>query len=306
MKASVLLPIVFPEDLDGLVSMARDTLSFLSGQNDLSPNNPKVTSCLTDFVGAVQHLHGRGDASRLEQADVRNIRQPLLQQLARAEYEMELHWAKDYVGRGEIKTGDLNDFWYRQCYIDLVEEEVTAMKSVGITPSSASRIVFIGSGPLPMTAIDMHLQTGAKIVCIDNAPEAVSLSRKMIENLGLSDDITVSQAEGDKFDYVGSDIVFVAALARNKDNIVANIRTTAPAAYVAVRSVEKGAKAMLYEEIAPDAFLKQGLTHVGNSQDTHETTFNTTMLFAPRERSAPSCMACKNVCPNRKFGIGGQ
>lgn len=124
-------PVSFPDDLDGLVIMARDTLSFLKDQTDLSPNNAGVSTCLTDFVGAVQHLHGRGDAARLEQSDVRNIKKPLLQQLARAEYEMELHWAKDYVSRGEITPNDLNDFWYRQCYMDLVEEEVTAMQSVG-------------------------------------------------------------------------------------------------------------------------------------------------------------------------------
>ncbi len=135
-----------------------------------------------------------------------------------------------------------------------------------------------------MTAIDMHLQTGAKIVCVDNDADAVLLSRQMIENLGLSDAISVHKAEGDKFDYAGSEIVFVAALATQKDNIVANIRTTAPEAYVAVRSVEKGAKALLYQEIAPTAFMDQGLTYVGKSEDTHETTFNQTIIFAPRER----------------------
>ena len=90
------------------------------------------------------------------------------------------------------------------------------MNRAGIQPSSESQIVFIGSGPLPMTAIDMHLQTGAKIVCVDNDPEAVLLSRQMIENLGLSGSISVHQAEGDKFDYAGSDVVFVAALATSK------------------------------------------------------------------------------------------
>lgn len=145
-----------------------------------------------------------------------------------------------------------------------------------------------------MTAIDMHLQTGAEIVCIDNDPNAVMLSRQMIENLGLSDAISVHKAEGDKFNYTGSEVVFVAALASNKDNIIANIRTTAPEAYVAVRFVEKGAKAMLYEEIAPTAFLNQGLDYFGKSLDTHDTTFNQTLLFAPRALSAPSGADCKN------------
>lgn len=303
MATSIISPVSFPTDLEGLVDMARSVLSFLQDQTDLSPRNLSVNSCLNDFVGAVQHLHGTGDAERLEQADVRNIRQPLLEKLAKAEYEMELHWAKDYVSREVITTDDLDDFWYRQCYIDLVEEEVTAMNKVGIQPTKENKIVFVGSGPLPMTAIDMHLQTGAKIVCIDNDPEAVSLSRQMIENLGLSDNISVHQAEGDKFDCDGSDIIFVAALATQKDNIISNIRTTVPEAYVAIRSVEKGAKALLYQEIEPNAFLEQGLTYVGRSQDTHDTTFNQTMLFAPRERSAPSCALCTNPCPGRKFLI---
>lgn len=293
-----------PSDMDGLISMARDVLSYLQGQSDLSPRNEGVNSCLSSFVGAVQHLHGRGDAERLEQSDVRNIKGPLLDQLAKAEYAMELHWAREYVSRGPIATDDLEDFWYRQCYKDLVEEEVTAMRKAGIHPTGQSQIAFIGSGPLPMTAIDMHLQTGAKIICVDNDPDAVLLSRQMIENMGLSDAISVHQAQGDTFDYSGSDIVFVAALATQKDNIIANIRTSSPQSFVAIRSVEKGAKALLYQEIAPNAFLDKGLTCVGKSIDTHDTTFNQTMFFAPRERSAPSCAACTNPCPGRKFMMG--
>ena len=84
MTTQVITTEAFPIDLDGLVSMARDTLSFLEKQSDLSPKNERVNTCLNAFVSAVQHLHGIGDAERLEQSDVRNIKQPLLEKLATA------------------------------------------------------------------------------------------------------------------------------------------------------------------------------------------------------------------------------
>ena len=65
--------------------------------------------------------------------------------------------------------------------------------------------------------------------------------------------------------------------------------------------LKKEPKALLYQEIAPNAFLEQGLTAIGKSVDSHDTTFNQTILFAPREKSAPSCIACEKPCPARKF-----
>lgn len=52
-------------------------------------------------------------------------------------------------------------------------------------PSSPSNQTFAicGSGPLPMTALFLHLFTGARIVLVDNAQTAIERSKRLIDNL---------------------------------------------------------------------------------------------------------------------------
>ena len=261
------------------ITITQQTHDTLIGAEDLSPANEDINKCLSAFVSAVLNVSDDNVPDILGSARIQELRHGMLPRLSVAEFEMEKHFGQHFANAGAIHTTNLDEFWYRQCYKDLVQEEVDAGRSLGITFNEHSRICFVGSGPLPMTAIDMHLITGAQITCIDCDENAVELSSKMIENLGLSDVIHVSKSEACDVDYGQGDVIFVASLVANKKDVVAKIRETAPHAYVGVRSVE-GIKAMLYEPVNHDAFTENGLTYLGSSQDTHGT-INTTLFFKP-------------------------
>lgn len=281
-----------PQSFIGFIS---ETFNALTQQQDLSPRNERVTELLSVFVQAVLDMAPKFEAEKiLSQPSVRALRAPLLQKLSHAEYEMERYFGEIFAAKGPMTSDQLGEFWYRDNYKDLVAQEVAAMSEAGLEPFADKTMVFVGSGPLPMTAIDMHLQTRARIICVDNDDDAVRLSQAMIDNLGLSSQITVCQAAGEDFCYKGADIVFVASLVGQKDNVIAQIRDTAPEAHIGVRSVD-GLKALLYEPVRQDAFLSHGYAYRGKTIDG-AGTINTTLLFTPLGNKA-------RPCADRKLGL---
>ena len=260
------------------IAAAKHTHQELSRQNDLSPANDKVNRCLSDFVNAVLNFSVEQDAAKvLETEEIQNLRPELLSYLSRAEFEMETYFAKIFAQMPVIEEKDLDLFWYKQCYQDLVDAEIEQLDTLDISPDA--EIAFVGSGPLPLTAIEYYLQTGNKMTCFDTDAEAVRLSRQMIQNMGLSDVIEVRHQAGEDADYSQFDVVMVASLVKDKEKTLDRIRTTAPDAKVAVRSVE-GVKAMLYEVVNKDDFEAHSLEYAGSTKDD-PATINTTLFFRP-------------------------
>ncbi|MAQ71528.1 MAG: nicotianamine synthase [Alphaproteobacteria bacterium] len=260
------------------IAAAKHTHQELSRQNDLSPANDKVNRCLSDFVNAVLNFSVEQDAAKvLETEEIQNLRPELLSYLSRAEFEMETYFAKIFAQMPVIEEKDLDLFWYKQCYQDLVDAEIEQLDTLDISPDA--EIAFVGSGPLPLTAIEYYLQTGNKMTCFDTDAEAVRLSRQMIQNMGLSDVIEVRHQAGEDADYSQFDVVMVASLVKDKEKTLDRIRTTAPDAKVAVRSVE-GVKAMLYEVVNKDDFEAHSLKYAGSTKDD-PATINTTLFFRP-------------------------
>ncbi|NCC21244.1 MAG: nicotianamine synthase [Alphaproteobacteria bacterium] len=268
-------------EVAAFISLIRQTYESLGREVDLSPANERVNSLLRTFVDAVLHVSSvHATASILENPDVRNIRKPMLEKLSHAEYLMERYFAQQFGAQCPLTASDLDQFWYRTCYRNLVDAEVTAMASVLRSGSALSgKIAFVGSGPLPLTAIDMHFATGADVLCIDSDADAVRLSRQMIANMGLQHKIGVHRHAGETFDYAGCDVVMVASLVPEKDSVVRRIQATAPDAAIGVRSV-RGLKALLYEPVNEHAFDDLGLRHVSSSKDSSET-INTTHFLRP-------------------------
>lgn len=250
----------------------------LLNERDLSPANPKVNACLSAFVRAVLACPGVGSDDILAAPGVRVKRQMLLPKLSAAEYEMELFYARKLAARDVLTDDDLNTFIYRKNYDELVREEISAARAVNALPN-AKPVVFVGSGPLPLSAIDMHKQTGLPVICVDSDPVAIDVSRRIVMALGLGDAIQIVESNGEEFDYSGAGLVMVAALVAAKDTVLNRIREMAPRAAVAVRSAE-GVRTLLYDDVNPDGFNRAGYTYAGKS-DATSTIINTTLFFHP-------------------------
>ena len=72
------------------------------------------------------------------------------------------------------------------------------ISSRGSSPSQGRKIAICGSGPLPMTALFLHLMTGAAVILVDHDRSAIERSKRLIgilERLGIlePDTLTVRQ-----------------------------------------------------------------------------------------------------------------
>lgn len=243
--------------------------AILGQATDLTPANENVSRCLKDFVQAV--LDCRTSARHtplLDRADVRALRAPLLQKLSEAEFQMELFYAQ---------PGRLASFPYHDNYRDLVAEELRALG--GALPEGD--IYFIGSGPLPLTAVECARQTGRSVICVEKDPAAASLSRRVIAELGLAEKLRVCEADGADCDYRGAGLVMIAALVDGKDVTLAKIQNAAPGAMIGIRSAE-GLRTLLYDAVDPQEVTRKGY-HLASQTRATPSIVNTTLFFVPRQ-----------------------
>lgn len=103
-------------------------------------------------------------------------------------------------------------------YKKLVREEVDISEI-----KKEDRVLCIGGGSVPCTALEIHRQTGAKVDIIDIDEEAVFNSKRLIERLGLEDNIRVSKGFGQTVNMSKYNVVHIALQVTCKDEVLDNI-----------------------------------------------------------------------------------
>lgn len=104
--------------------------------------------------------------------------------------------------------------FFESYYDKVVENEI---KLANIKPTD--KILCIGGGPCPCTAIQLHRRTGANVCVIDNDEEVIDSAIKNIERLKLSEFVTVKYQDGSKIDIDDFSVVHIA-LQVNPKNVV--------------------------------------------------------------------------------------
>lgn len=263
-----------------LIALVRDTFNRLACQTDLSPQNPVVNETLTRYVDTIiraDEVIADKDAV-LNDPAVRGLMDDMMRLLSRAEFAMEDHFAKLLSEGGKMPLSGLNRFWYRANYKALVENEVDGIRNFAKDTHQDPRpMAFVGSGPLPLSAVDYYLLTGKSCVCIEMDEDAARNSRKLIENIGLDDVITVVQQDGREADYSPYSMIFVAALVGNKDQVLDRIHDTASHAMIGVRSAD-GLKKLLYAQVDIGSVEQRGFSHCGTTYGTPQAV-NSTCFF---------------------------
>lgn len=100
----------------------------------------------------------------------------------------------------------------------LIEREVNLLN--GYKPK---RLLFIGSGPMPITALCLQHRLKTQIDCLERYPEAVSESKLVMKKLRMEGAINVFQGLGEDHDMSQYDVILVALLAKPKKAILQNI-----------------------------------------------------------------------------------
>lgn len=174
------------------------------------------------------------------------------------ESALETHTAKQML-QSLHSLGYTDDFPYVDDYAELTKKEVSMITDSGVVLDKHSRILVIGSGPLPLTALSLFTQTGAHINQVDSSLDAVRLGQLISQAYGMHTDYIHGFGDSVELDTV-YDVVLIAALAgknvEEKQAILNNILPMlSEKGSILVRSTY-GMRQLLYPRIEPTE-LKQ-------------------------------------------------
>ena len=150
--------------------------------------------------------------------------------------------------------GTIQGFTFYPNYLQLA-----AMEQQGADLQAGDRIIFLGSGPLPLSLILLCSRYRLRGIGIERENNYSELSRRLIQHLGLEDRICIIL--GDHFSLpktTENKLLMVAAMARPKREIFCHLARILPAdSLVSFRLYEKGLRRILDQEedvLLPDAF----------------------------------------------------
>lgn len=156
----------------------------------------------------------------------------------------------------------LEEFSFYENYLKLVRTEYE-----GLGLRGGDRILFLGSGPLPLTLIVFLKQHGVKSTGIEHDPVRADLSKRVLDKLGISGDISIINGNHlslDTEDFVNPDIctgaIMVAAQAEPKKEILDYLLKVIPSGCrVSYRIYEKGLMKLLNRDFLlnfPEGFYE--------------------------------------------------
>jgi nicotianamine synthase len=232
--------------------------------------------------------------------------QPHLRQLcSRGEYLMESAWSHSYIATpppSVIPSIDdptwtrqvsqqLTKFTYYSNYVDLTRLECHALLAVG---AQLERIAWIGSGPLPLSSMEMMLQHHTTIRRIDNIDidsEAISVSTRLNNHLPWPTSVR-SRFHYHAInavaypDYHQADVICLGALVGEDDGKLEVIQHIAkgmrPGAWLLIRSAH-GLRQLLYPALVPSVHLHPcsklaGLVEVVLELHPHNDVVNSVLI----------------------------
>lgn len=177
----------------------------------------------------------------------------------------ESHFAEALL-RDEAKV---EDYLLYDRFKDLVKNELELMEE-----HPFGTVLFIGSGPFPITAIFLHMYTGKVIDCLEIDQGAANISNSILAKIGLQDKIRIHVGNGCSYDLSQYDVILNALLAKPKVGILQNIRKTNKNARLLCRT-SYGLRKLVYEPTPVNVtmgFIQLG-TQIANKGFTISTLF---------------------------------
>jgi hypothetical protein len=270
---------------EDLIARALKAHEVLGRESDLSPCNATITAALSALVQGIMEGCPPSEVSHvLSDPGIRGIRSALVERLSLAESAMERHWAAALCRRATLAAGDLRAFTYWDCYRHLVRDELRSLVP-RLRLREGESLAFVGAGPLPLSAIIVHMSTGLKVTCIDIDAGACGLGSELCRKAGCAG-IEVRCAAGAHHDYACNPVVVIASLVPEKARVMQRIRATRPQALVGLRSVE-GLCTLLYDPVDETELAALGCRYIGRTRHNPHA-INTTLLYeaAPARRAA--------------------
>jgi hypothetical protein len=143
----------------------------------------------------------------------------------------------------------LKNFTHFSNYLQLARTEYQ-----GSGLKAGDKVLFLGSGPLPLSLIVLCHQYGLKGIGIEQEPGRAELSKKVLAKLGLSDQIEIIKGNHFKLPLkTECALIMVAAAAEPKKEIIDLLAAVLPAGTkVSYRIYEKGLRRLLETSSFPE------------------------------------------------------
>lgn len=287
MDANSTGPMIDTEDassmrkVDNFIAFIREANELLQNEVDVSPANPSVTELISNLSRILRLSYLPEEVQAVLNDEYIRLNQRQLQhKLSEAEFLVELSdTLRICQSEGtimDIVTGLPNWDIYRA----LVSQELAMLRHFirDEDETEKSPIVFIGSGPLPISSIILHLFGVVEVICLEMNAVAYEASCALLAHLGLETNISVVMVNGSNFDYSPYRHIFMASLVRNKREVLEQISRTSVNPLVAVRTAE-GIRQMMYEAIDESQLSQQRWRIAGRTCPDQNLVINSTLFI---------------------------
>ena len=168
-----------------------------------------------------------------------------------AESEMEAYWAKRIIA-SKNPHKELSRFWYYENYAMLTDLEYA---NVSLVHKNIEKVLFVGGGPLPLTAILLCQKYGLLCTILERERASSQIAVQLVQALGLHATVSVETIDAMEYRHYGDfDLIFVAALVGNpstiKDCIIETIHANMKKNTLLLCRHAHGAKKLLYPPIS--------------------------------------------------------
>lgn len=217
----------------------------------LTPS-PNINSSFSKLVTLVDATSKSNSKKILIDKKIHSLKKDFLRFSSQGESELEFFWAHKII-KSKNPHNTLLEFPYLKNYKDLVNFETEHLTKVGLYTKKS--ILFIGSGPLPLSPIFMAKKYNVSIDTIDIDKNACTISRKILNVLKINQKINIYNEDVFNItDFSNYDVIFVAALVgkteKEKNSLIKHITKHATQnTYLILRSVSD-LGALLYPEVS--------------------------------------------------------
>jgi hypothetical protein len=278
------------QKVDSFIGFIRDVNELLQKEEDLSPANQQVTNMIARLSQHLRAYYTPEEIKAVLRHEYMVTNQLMLQEkLSQAEFQVELADSQLICGAEDSVLDIVARLPYWNIYMALVSEELSALRQLNRQAGQMEKspIVFIGSGPMPLSPIILHLFGEVEVICLEIDPAAYEASCSFLEKVGLKPKVRVILVNGASFDYSSYSRIFVASLVRNKRAVLEQISRTSTDPLVAVRTAE-GMRQIMYEAIDELQLNKQGWRIIGRTSPDGNLVINSTLFLDRLSGSAIS------------------
>ncbi|QNK60310.1 nicotianamine synthase family protein [Paenibacillus sp. PAMC21692] len=271
--------------IEALIRLFKETNERLQHEQDLSPDNAKVSEIIGRLMSRLRSRYLPEEITAVLGDDyIRSNQRKLQDKLSEAEFLAELNDARQLAHGDVSPLVKLAAMPIWRVYNALVGEELSFLSVLldkhGKTEQAP--IVFVGSGPLPLSPVMLHLFGKTEVVALEKDRGAFEVSRTLLKRMGLESKVIVKLMEGADFNYSAYDVIFVASLVRNKREVLEQISRTTPQALVAVRTAE-GIRQIMYEAIDESLLYRLGWDIIGRTSPDGRQVINSTLFLGRNE-----------------------